>query len=302
MVKSKLFIVVILCVFGSSALAQSAGSSGLSFLKNGAGARNIALGDNGTVLANDASAVFYNPANIRLNRADNVFVMHNQWIQGVSTEVIAGRLTFFGIPFGIGVNSTTIRDIEIRTRPGEKEGTFDARYFMSSLSGAYSITENLTAGATGKYIYEGLFVDESSGFALDAGITYTNIFENLDVSVVMKNLGSMDALRAESTKLPAEGRIGVAYSDFRPIGDISLNGSLELQNYFASNSVHLNFGVEGLYKNMFAVRLGYMTMYEAKSLTAGVGVVWNSVSFDYAIVPFSYGLGSGHTFSAVIEF
>jgi hypothetical protein len=43
-------------------------------------------------------------------------------------------------------------------------------------------------------------------------------------------------------------------------------------------------------------------MYEAKSFTTGIGVRWHSVSLDYALIPFSYDLGSAHTFSALIEF
>jgi hypothetical protein len=43
-----------------------------------------------------------------------------------------------------------------------------------------------------------------------------------------------------------------------------------------------------------------MTNYEAKGFSAGIGILWRSVAFDYAFTPYSYDLGNGHTFSLKI--
>lgn len=48
--------ILIIIITAVSLSGQSAGNAGLSFLKIGTGARNIALGDNGNTLAQDVTA------------------------------------------------------------------------------------------------------------------------------------------------------------------------------------------------------------------------------------------------------
>jgi hypothetical protein len=88
--------------------AQSAGGSGLSFLKIGSGARKYCIGDNGTVFANDATAIFYSPANLIRNGNSEISFTHNEWIQGVRTEMLAAKFSLFGLKMGFGLNSTRI--------------------------------------------------------------------------------------------------------------------------------------------------------------------------------------------------
>ena len=57
-------IILLITIPLISILPQSAGNSGLSFLKFGFGARNISMGDVGSVLSNDVTALYYNPANL----------------------------------------------------------------------------------------------------------------------------------------------------------------------------------------------------------------------------------------------
>lgn len=65
--------IILLFVISSVAVfSQSAGKTGLSFLKYGFGARNIAMGDAGTALSNDLTGLFYNPA-----------VSIHQWIRSI---------------------------------------------------------------------------------------------------------------------------------------------------------------------------------------------------------------------------
>ena len=60
----KKIILLIFCIsiLPISIFSQSAGSSGLSFLKFGFGARNVAMGDAGAAASNDVTSLFYNPA------------------------------------------------------------------------------------------------------------------------------------------------------------------------------------------------------------------------------------------------
>jgi hypothetical protein len=297
--KFKLLLVTILFPF--FVFPQSAGNTGLSFLKLGFGARNIALGDNGTVFANDVTALFYNPAKLTADDCPQVMLMHNEWIQDVRTEVLGVKFSLFDIPFGVGVNSTSISNIEVRLIPGDPITTFTAQYFFTSLSTGFEVIKDVKLGATIKYIYEDIFTDDAQGFGFDFGADY-KMMNNINLSLAIKDVGSMNKLRNESTKLPSEITLGPSYKLGFDEYKINVIAGFEFQKYLAEDDYHINFGGEICYDNIIALRLGYQTLYESKNFTGGIGVMWNNLNFDYAITPFALDLGIGQTFSISYKF
>jgi hypothetical protein len=296
----KLFIISFL--FCSLIIAQSAGNTGLSFLKFGFGARNIGMADAGTAGSNDLTALFYNPAKLTMNEQNEIIVMHNEWIQDVRSEMLGVKSFIFGIPFAFGFNVTNISDIEVRTKPGEPETTFNANYFTASLSTAFKLSSEISAGITGKYLYEGLLSDEATGFGFDLGVYYLTPIENLTASAVIKNLGSMNELRDEKTKLPSEFRIGGAYDLNLGDNKFDVISVLELQKYLETDDIHFNIGAEVFYDKLIALRVGYQSGYESRGFTGGMGLRWANLGFDYAYLPFSVGLGSASLFSLQFKF
>ncbi len=286
--------VFILILFTCSVFAQTAGQSGLSFLKFGFGARNIALSDLGVVGTKDITALNYNPASLNGNQNLQLLFTHNEWIQDVRSENFGFGFQLFGLPFALGVNSTSISDIEVRTKPGEAQSKFNANYFYGSLSTGFTLYENLAVGATVKHLYEGIFSDEATGWAFDFGLQYEGIVEGLEIGASVKNIGSMKVLRTESTKLPVDIRFGAAYQySLKSIeSEILVLGGY--QKYSETDDNHLHFGAEFIYKSLIAIRGGYVSGYESKNISAGLGIIWDRISFDYAFVPFDYNLGSSH--------
>src|SRR3989304_297399 len=260
-------IIVILITCSTLAFSQSAGNSGLSFLKFGFGARNIAMADAGTAASNDLTALHYNPAKLTMNDKSEIIIMHNQWIQAVRSEMLGVKSFVFGIPFALGFNVTNVSDIEIRTKAGEPESTFDANYFFSSISTAFNLSN-----------------------------------ENLSASAVVKNLGSMNKLKNEKTKLPSEFRIGGAYDFDLGENKFDVISVLELQKYLETDDIHFNIGGEVFYDKLIALRFGYQTGYESRGFTGGLGLHWGNLGFDYAFLPFSLGLGNASLFSLQFKF
>jgi hypothetical protein len=293
---------LILMIFSGGAFAQSAGNSGLSFLKLGFGARNVAMGDLGVVVANDLTSLNYNPSLLAENLNPQLSFTHNSLFQDLNSEMIAGSFSVFNIPFAVGINTTSVSDIEIRTRPGEPEGKFNAHYFSASLSTAHKIIDNLNGGITIKYLYENLYSDDATGMAVDLGLSYRGFIDGLSLGASLKNIGSMKALRAESTKLPTDFRLGAAYDFALPQIKMDFTALAGFQKYTDANDSHLHFGGEISYDKFFAVRLGYMSNYDSKNITAGFGILWKSLNIDYAYVPVKYGLGDSHIFSFIYSF
>lgn len=295
-------ILLIVIISSITIFSQSAGNAGLSFLKFGFGARNIAMGDAGTALSNDLTTLFYNPAKLAASDNSEVLIMHNEWIQDVSSEVIGVKTEFWNIPFALGFNLTSANDLEFRTQPGEPRTKFDVNYFFGSLSTAFNVTEEIAFGASVKYLYEGLINDEANGVGLDFGVSYLLPYKGITASAVLKNVGSMSALRNEETKLPTEFRFGTAYNFNLEKLKLDVTAGVEYQKYTDTDDNHFNFGGEAFYDRLIAFRAGYQTGFESKGFTAGVGLMWGSLKFDYAFLPFSLGLGNANLFSLQFKF
>ena len=289
-------------ISASVIFSQSAGNSGLAFLNIGFGARNIAMGDLGVTTATDVTGLFYNPALISKHNRAQIFLSHNEWIQDLRSEMLGVGFSFLDIPFAIGINTTSVSDIEVRFNAGEAVSSFSAYYFFGSLSSGYEVINDLSLGFSVKYLYEGLLSDEATGWGFDFGLLYDEIFEGLSFGAVVRNAGSMSKLRSQSTKLPTEFRTGLSYKYSLLEFNTDLIAQAGTQKYNSSEKLHFHTGFEITYDQIIALRAGYITGYESKGLTTGMGLTWNRINFDYAYTPFDFNLGNFHTISLIYTF
>ena len=296
------FIALLILLNSAFLFAQNDGSgnTGLAFLKLGVTSRAVALGESVVSYSNDASSTHYNPAGMFTGSKVNMVFMHNEQVLGVRTEFLAGRIKMEKFALGFSVNNTSVDEIEIREIPGEPTGQFTAQNFALGLSVGYKINEMISLGATGKFLYEKIYVDNSSGLALDLGGLYTK--ENLSIGASISNLGSMSELRNESTKLPASFRLGGSYLFFLTGISSSLRIGLDGYKVMDGGIFHANTGAEFLYKEFLALRVGYQSGYENKNITTGLGLKYNAFNLDYAFVPYKYSLGSSHTITLGANF
>jgi hypothetical protein len=286
-------IVSLVLVVGSVA-AQEVGT-GLSFLKLGIGARSIAMGEAYTALATEHSSLFYNPASLRFARNHEVQLMHKEWIAETSSEYLGASILGENFSYGFSVLNTSVGEIEIRTKPGPAEGTFSAQNFAMGMTFSFSIDEQIAVGLTGKLLYEKIFIDEASGYGIDIGGSY-RYSDDLMFGASILNIGAMNALRSQASELPTTVRAGAAYY-YSATDNISLTGAADLIKTLNDSQLHFNTGVEAVYDHLLAIRAGYKTGYSNTSLSAGFGVLYGIVKFDYAFVPFTEGFTSTHTFS-----
>jgi len=260
----KILIVILLTATITS--AQSAGSTGLSFLKLGSGARNIGMADFGSLNGNDISNYFYNPALIALNNTTRFSITHNQQFFDLGSNSISVASKVWGLPLALNVNTTSVDNIEVRSQAGPATATFNANFFAATLGSGFQFNDNLSFGVAVKFIYEEMFNQDASGLGLDFGVVYSGLVENLSLGASMKNIGSMSVLAKESTKLPTDFRLGGEYSFPLESTKLNLIGLAGFQKYLEENESHIHAGLEVIYDDFFAVRGGYITGYESKSL------------------------------------
>lgn len=300
--KTKLSLIIFLLFsFNEIIFSQSAGNTGLAFLKFSYGAKNAAMGDIGNVISNDVTALFYNPSRLTSLENPEIFFMHNGWIQDVNSEIIGAAFKIKSIPFAVGVNSSRVSDIEVRTKPGDYDTKFDAQYFYGSLSSAIKLYKNFSFGFSIKYYYEGMLEHDAQGIGFDFGANY-RLMNKVDISASVRNVGTMSEMKDEKTNLPSEIRFGVG-SEYE-IHSIKskVSSGVEYQKYFDVDESHFHFGLEFLFNNLLAIRGGYMANYEAKDFTFGFGLIWGRLNLDYAYSPLKYDLGSGNSISIKLRF
>jgi len=274
-------------------------STGLSFLKLGVGARAISMGEAYSALSEDASGLYYNPAGIAFGESNELTVMHKQWAFGTTTEFLGSTIHSDPFTFGFGFNSTNVNGIEIRQQPGPADGTFGLHDLAISATASWRIDTALSVGATAKFLYEKIYVDESNGAAFDVGLRY-QYNHNLAFALAVSNLGSMSKLVSDPITLPAGLRGGASF--FSPLNDnFAVTVAGDILKVVHDNGVRVHGGGEIMYHSLLALRAGYQIGYDAKGLSAGFGVRYGMLHFDYAFVPFSNQLGDTHTFAVTFN-
>ncbi|MFA6540933.1 MAG: PorV/PorQ family protein [Bacteroidota bacterium] len=291
MMKKILFLAVI---FSAELFSQSAGT-GLTFLKLGVGARSIAMGESFTGVADDQSSAYYNPAALGFASRHEISLMHKEWIGETTSEFLGATILGERFNYGITILKTSVDNIEIRNQPGPPEGTFNAQNFALGGSLSARLTDDLSVGVTGKFLYEKIFTDEASGYGIDIGLFY-RITDEITAGAGMLNLGSMSKLKDVPSKLPEAFRAGIGYR--YPVAEkFVLLAALDGVSVIDDSKSHINAGAEVTYDQLLSLRGGYQTGYESRSISTGIGVRYGIVRFDYAFVPFTGAFSSTHTFS-----
>lgn len=282
-----------------------AGGSGMAFLKLGVSARSNAMADAVTAHVTGSAAPLANPAGLvapapAVLRSELQF-MHRQWIQDARMQFLgAGLQLGEEDALGLALYTASVSGIEIRNRPGTPEATFDARSLAVAASYARKVDDALSLGATAKVLYEKMLVDDAFGWAVDLGAQYRTPWEGVRAGAVLANLGSMSALRNESSTLPASFRAGLAYDGDAPAISTAFTLAADGVFVFPSSMFFAAVGGEVRILTTVAVRAGYLFGETSRGFSAGIGLTWNFVGFDYAYAPLSNDLGNTHTLSLVV--
>jgi len=152
------------------------------FLEIGMGARATGMGEAYTVMVNDASAVFWNPAGLADVQGNNLFTAYNQWPADISIGGLSLARNFGNLgTIGISTVYLMTDDMEITTID-QPEGTGD--YFSISnyaLGLTYSryLTDKVSVGITTKLVHEEYYDFGYTTWALDLGTLYRTGFHGL---------------------------------------------------------------------------------------------------------------------------
>jgi hypothetical protein len=236
-----------------------------------------------------------NPANLASHKSYGVMFSHTEWFQDTRTELLslAAPLKLGTIAFSIA--NTSVDGIEVREVPGPALGTFNYQSASFQILYAVEISQSICIGIAPKYLYEKIYVDEATGYSIDAGILYQPSLNGIILGCSLTGLGSLGAFHFEQTDLPSQIRLGGTYSFL--IQEFSFRTALAFSSELGTSLHHLHLGGEATYDNTMTLRFGYATGYDIRGFSAGIGIRYNIAVVDYAYIPFSLQTGNAHIIS-----
>jgi hypothetical protein len=240
-------------------------------------------------------SILINPANIASRESYGVMFSHTEWIQDIRTEFLSIAAPFRYGSLALSIANTSVDGLELRTIPGPPIGTFNTQSTSFQLTYGIKVTETISLGIAPKYLYEKIFVDESTGWGIDIGTLYTPSVEGLTLGFALTNLGSLSAFRNERTDLPSQLRLGGTYSFSLDV--VSFRTAMAFSSELGVSVNHISIGTEATYNDAVTARFGYKTGYEYRGFSAGVGLRYSIVMIDYAYIPSSSQMGNSHIIS-----
>lgn len=323
----KRYIVLLLgvtMVLGTSLTAREVtktGTTAAPFLNIDVGARAVGMGGAFVSVADDITAMYWNPAGLAQLTQSEALFSYTQWIADVTFNYAA-----FTAPLGnagvFGVNATFLSMDEMeRTTEAYPEGTgekFSAGSYAFGLCYARNLTDRFAIGANIKYIYEKIYHCAATGMAFDIGTMFTTQFEGLKIGMSISNFGtkmSMDgrdlftqvdvnpnlagnnpninaSLKTDDFDLPLMFRVGVSMDVLKGIGNSNL--ILALDALHPNDDVEsMNVGCEYVLNDMFFLRAGYKSLFSKDSeegISFGAGLQYTismaTLKIDYGFKDF----------------
>ena len=286
-------------------LTGGPGTSGADFLTVGVGARPLAMGGAFTAVDSgaDANAVNWNPGALGFVEKSNVTASYNSLFKDQSQGYL-GYASGSGESGGVwagGLNYLTVTKIEKRAGDTEDpDSTFANQNYAASLSYAKAFDGEVSVGATLKYVRVALDTLRESAMAVDAGLLARTPVEDLSVGAAMRNLGTN--IGPDSMPLTFKG--GAAY---KMIGKKLVLDS-DIDWIMTERRAYLSLGSEFWVSQNLAVRAGYQFGHgsdqlqsRAVGLGAGLGLKFQSLTMDYAFMPYG-DLGNTHRMTVGVRF
>ena len=302
---------------------QRAGTSSATFLRIGLGARAVGMGESFVAVANDPSAIYWNPAGLASLQRRELAISHVQWPADVRYEhltlILPSRRFGGSIGLQLGVLATDI-DETTEFQPFGTGRTFSYSDVVAGIAFSRRWTDKLLVGAGVKFVREDLGSQiggpTTNAYLFDVGSIYYLGLGSVRIATSLSNFGS--ALRPSGSYVsPYDGstaefdafdpplmfRYGVA---FEPIENEQqrLTTAFEV-NQPADNEQLIKAGAEWLFRGTFALRGGYNFRADALKLSAGAGFTSQIGNYrgavDYAYTDGGF-LGSVHRMSLGVRF
>lgn len=297
------------------------------FLAIGVGGRALGMGGAAVALTADATAGFWNPANLARIDYPEIVLMHNEQFGSLlnhdygAVAIPVGPSTSLGLSVirlgiddiadtraaGIDANGNLTYDLTQFSRVDPSRVTyFNAADWAFLFSYARRVAPEFSYGANLKYIRRELGDNSANGIGVDVGIWY-NPMEDLFLGATVQDVTTTflawdtgtNELISPTVKIGGAYQIAALGGRFVPALDVDLR----FENRGSSSMIHvgpvsadLHTGLEYQFRNLLFLRGGYS---DVKQLTLGAGLRFSKLAIDYSFAKFGSqnDIGDSHRIS-----
>lgn len=231
----KIFITLLVAAFiPFGAIQAQVGITAVPFLQIEPDSRATGMGNTGVAIADNASAIFWNPAGLAFQNQSQISLTHANWLPAFNADLFYDYLVGTYHVDGIGTigGHITFLNLGEQTRTDEtglELGRFNSFEISAGLSYGFRISDNFAVGTGLRYIYSSLAdgsvsgqdISPGSSIAVDLSALYkSNPFSvgdrmaNFNAGINLSNIGPgiQYTDNAQKDPLPTMLRAGWAYT------------------------------------------------------------------------------------------
>ncbi|MBU2636018.1 MAG: type IX secretion system outer membrane channel protein PorV [Bacteroidetes bacterium] len=231
-----LFVIILLIVGTLPITVYSQGESAVPFLLIAPNSRASGMGESGTGIADDASAIFWNPAGLAFQSGQEISITHANWLpqfmmSDLFYEYLGYKGYFEAIGGTIGANIIYLNlgeFVKTLSSGPEEVGRFKAYEFAITGGYATKVLDNLGVGVNLRFIRSALAPfgtgdEKGSGIANTVSFDIAGLYKqpmldgefltDMNIGINLANLGPKVAYidEAQADPLPTNLRLGLGF-------------------------------------------------------------------------------------------
>jgi len=172
--KRILFLLLLLTAIPLSYVNAQVGITAVPFLQIEPDSRSTGMGNTGVAIADNASAIFWNPAGLAFQNQNQISLTHANWLPSFNADLFYDYLVGTYYVEGIGTigGHLTFLNLGEQTRTDEtglELGRFNSFELSGGLSYGFRLSDNFALGTGLRFIYSSLADGNVSGQDINPG-------------------------------------------------------------------------------------------------------------------------------------
>jgi hypothetical protein len=291
------FLSLVLLLFSRFEVIQA--QSPFDFIQMGISARSAALGGAFTSIADDQTALFFNPGALSTVKKSMVSATFMNHVLDIKSGQAVYTLPFDSTTserIALSAVYTSYGSFERTDEFGNMQGTFSANNI--ALIGSYSneLDSTLSYGCNAKFLFVRLEDLSSTAIALDAGVLYRIPSSRTNIGFSILNIGTqLSTFTGITDELPVDVRLGINHRlrGLPLLLNFSLHHLADDADAFFDRVGNFSIGGEFILSKVLDLRIGYDNyVRDATSIkgqrrfsgfSAGLGIRSKYAIIDYGV-------------------